>query len=106
MKILTFFYLDLSEFKQSYLPNPVRYFIQIFRIFYTYCLLSHKRSSKAEIKKIPKFAFSGVGLLFLCVYACANCMQNIRFQLIPVTDAKYLLCYNTMFQKSFRNIQR
>ena len=56
-------YLEFTEFKQSYLPNPVRYFIQIFRIFCTYCILSNDRRPKAEIAKILKSAFTGVRLL-------------------------------------------
>ena len=39
---------------KAYLPNPVRYFIQIFRIFYTYWLLSSDRRLKAKIIKVPK----------------------------------------------------
>ena len=39
--------------------------IQIFRIFYTYWLLSSDRWMKAEMVKVPKFAFSIVGLLII-----------------------------------------
>ena len=40
----------------------------------------------------------------LCVYACANCMQNAKFKPMHVTEAK--LCHHLVFQMSFRNIQR
>ena len=43
-------------------------------------------------------------LKVLCVYACANCMQNVRFQLMHMIDAK--VCSHLMFQNSFRNIER
>ena len=40
----------------------------------------------------------------MCVYACTNCMQNARFQLMRTIDAK--LCFHSMFQNSFQNIER
>ena len=43
-------------------------------------------------------------LKVLCVYACTNCMQNARFQLMCTIDAK--LCSHLMFQNSFRNIEQ
>ena len=42
--------------------------------------------------------------MVLCVYACANCMQNARFKPMHVTEAK--LCRHLVFQMSFRNIRR
>ena len=42
--------------------------------------------------------------MVLCVYACANCMQNTRFKPMHVIEAK--LCRLLVFQMSFRNIQR
>ena len=38
------------------------------------------------------------------MYACANCMQNTRLQLMRAIDAK--LCFYIMFQNTFRNIER
>ena len=40
----------------------------------------------------------------LCLYACANCIQKARSQLIYTIDAK--LCSHWMFQNSFRNTER
>ena len=45
-----------------------------------------------------------VHLMVLCIYACANCMQNARFKLMHVFEAK--LYRHLVFQMSFRNIQR
>ena len=73
---INMFLSNLSEFKQPYLPNPVRYFIQIFRIFYTYQLLSSDRRLKVEIVKVPKLAFSGEGLLGS---RCSTCQGNLPF---------------------------
>ena len=42
--------------------------------------------------------------MILCVYACANCIQNARFKPMHVIEAK--LCCHLVFQMSFRNIQR
>ena len=44
----------------NYLTNLVRYVIQIFRIFFTYQLLSNDRRLKVEIVMVSNFAFSGV----------------------------------------------
>ena len=43
-------------------------------------------------------------LMALCVYACANCMQNAWFRPMHVIEAK--LCRHLVFQTSFRNIQQ
>ena len=63
MKILTFLsqlaILELSKIKQSYLRNPLRYFIQIFRFS---ILIDNLKGLKAKLVKVTKFAFSGVGL--------------------------------------------
>ena len=44
--------LELLKFKQSYRPNPLRYFIQIVRIFYTlltsYCKVIEDWKPKLE----------------------------------------------------------
>ena len=66
-------YLSENLGSLQYIPNPVRYFIQFFRIVCTYWL-------KAEIIKVPKFAFSRVGLqglvnnthLFCCLFVCVE----------------------------------
>ena len=42
--------------------------------------------------------------MVLCVYACANFMQNARFKPMHATETK--LCRHSVFQMSFRNIQR
>ena len=41
--------------------------------------------------------------MVLCVYTCANCMQNVRFKPMHVIEAK--LYRYLVFQMSFRNIQ-
>ena len=78
-------YLEISEFKQPYLPNPVRYCIQIFRICYTYQLLPSDTRLQAEIAKISRFAFSGVGLLAQwlqrrrCLISCPKGQQSLTW---------------------------
>ena len=52
----------MSEFKQPYLLNPVRYFVQIFRTFQTYHLLSNDRRMNVEIMQVSKIALSRSGL--------------------------------------------
>ena len=42
--------------------------------------------------------------MVICVYACANCMQNARFKPMHVIEAK--LCRHLAFQMSFRSIQQ
>ena len=49
----------MSEFKKSYLLNPVRYFVH-FRIVQTYYLLSNDRRMNVEIIHVSKAAFSGL----------------------------------------------
>ena len=39
------------------------------------------------------------GFMYIQMYACANCMQNARLQLMSTTNAK--LCLYWMFQNSF-----
>ena len=70
-------------------------------------LLSFKKKKKKTVVRIQIQIISRVARAFLkilCVYACANCMQNARFPLMHTIDAK--LCYHLMFQNSFQNIER
>ena len=50
--------MEMSEFKQLYLLNPVRNFVQIFRIFQIYHLLSSDRRINVKIVLVSKIAFS------------------------------------------------
>ena len=57
--------------------------------------------------RIPIQIISRVARAFLkvlCVYACANCTQNARFQLMCTIDAK--LCFHLRFKNLFQNIER
>ena len=64
VKILTVFFqmpiYGIAEFKQPYLPNPLRYFFHIFLFLPN--TLTDKRLKTKPIK-LSKFAFSAVGQL-------------------------------------------
>ena len=56
---------EMSEFKQPYLLNPERYFVQTFRIYQTYHLLSNDRRLTIEFIHVSSVALSRSGLLLI-----------------------------------------
>ena len=56
-------FLEMSEFKLPYLLNPVRYFVQIFKIFQTYIYFQMAGECISNSLHVSKIALSRSGLL-------------------------------------------
>ena len=75
--------------------------------FYPFNAFIHQsfdfRGCKSDSDHFPSCTCIHVSMV-LCVYAYRNCLQNARFSLLYVIDAKYR--FDITFPNSFRNIER
>ena len=85
-------YLELSEFKQLYLPNPVRYFIQIFRFSRLINCCEVIEDWKPKLQWFQNLHFP------VLLRSCVNRVLEIRLkclvfdQITPLKTWALLLC--------------